>query len=95
MATNIQELCLALIGQAVKAHLEPRCNNLPLWDNGLGRLTEGLVKSAVPNVTGDDVAAGVLAAMGVGQPRIAGGARASRYQPARHTGRIIEAEVVN
>jgi hypothetical protein len=64
--TNLQELCLALIGQAVKQHVEPRCNNLPLWENGIGKLAEGLVQAGVPPVTGDEVAERALRMMGVG-----------------------------
>ena len=64
---NLQELCLILIGQAVKKHVEPRCNNLPLWENGLSRIAEGLVQAGVPPVTGDEVAERALRMMGVGQ----------------------------
>jgi hypothetical protein len=65
MASNLQELCVELLGAAVKTHLEPKCNNLPLWDNGLGRLARGLVEASVPAVTGDMVAEGALQMMGV------------------------------
>lgn len=65
--TNLQELCLALIGHAVKTYAEPRCANLPLWDNGVGKLAEGLVQAGVPPVTGDEVAERALRMMGVGQ----------------------------
>jgi hypothetical protein len=102
MATNLQELCIALLAQAVKTHLEPKCKNLPLWDNGLGRLAEGLVQSAgIPALTGDDLAAGTLRALGMGpNPR-----RGGIYRPIRRAapatieekGRVIDvqAEVVS
>jgi hypothetical protein len=99
MATNLQELCLALIGNVVKTHLEPKCG-LPLWDNGLGRFAEGLVQSAgVPAITGDDLARGTLRALGMGpNPR-----RGGLYRPIRRAGpqrpneRVIDvqAEVVS
>lgn len=65
MATNLQEVCLGLIGAAVRTHLEPRCNKLPLWDNGLGALTSGLVQRFVPDITGDVVAQRALEMMGM------------------------------
>lgn len=65
MATNLQDLCVELLGAAVKTHLEPKCNNLPLWENGLGRLAKGLIEASVPAVTGDMVAEGALQMMNV------------------------------
>jgi hypothetical protein len=100
MAANLQQLCIDLLGVAVKTHLEPRCKNLPLWDNGLGKFAAGLVKSAgVPDVTGDEIAAGALKALGIGEGARPGGL----YRPIRRgtiaaagNGRVIEttAEVV-
>lgn len=63
--TNLQEFCVALIGHAVKTYIEPKCNNVKLWENGAGALAAGVVQQFVPNVTGDEVAARALAMMGV------------------------------
>ncbi len=101
---NLQDLIVGALGHAVKKHVEPRYNNAPLWDNGLGKFAEGLVQASVPNVTGDDIAEGALLMLGVrrpGQPRVIGRGRPSQdrasvdrttQNPA--SGRVIEAEVL-
>jgi hypothetical protein len=95
---DLQQLCIALLGQAVKTHLEPKCNNLPLWDNGLGRLAEGLVQSAgIPALTGDDVAVGTLRALGMGpNPRRGGIYRPIRRAPAEsQNGAVSQSRVID
>ena len=87
MASNLQELCVALIAQAVKEHLEPKCNNLPLWDNGLGTIAQGLVQTKIPALTGDQIAEGMLRMMGVRGPVIAPPKQAPRPV-------VIDAEVI-
>lgn len=91
MAVNLQELCVGLLCQAVKTHLEPRFNNLPLWDNGLGKFTEGLVKSAgIPDITGEEFAAGALRAIGIGKDARPGGLyKAPRRVQIEQHGRTI------
>jgi hypothetical protein len=90
MATNLQQFVTALLGHVVRTHVEPKVG-LPLWDNGLGTFTQGLVASSgIPAVTGDEIAGGVLNVLGMGkQPR-----RGGLYRPIRRVqlenGKVID-----
>lgn len=90
--TNLQDFLHALAGAAFKAHIEPRLNKAPLWDNGVGALAKGVINAAVPPVTGDDVAARVLAMFGIGRNRLASGRRIPLQYDASQPGqgRVID-----
>ena len=71
MALTLHQFVMGLAEAAFKTHVEPKLNKAPLWDNGVGKLTEGIVTAAgVPQYTGDQIAAGILHMMGVGVPRV-------------------------
>lgn len=66
MAVSLQDLCITLAEQWVQNHVQPRCGNFDLLGNGGSVIVRGLVVSAgVPDVTGDEVAAGLLRALGM------------------------------
>ncbi len=76
MPTTLDQMAVGLLGLLYQKHVAPKVpQGFDLWSNGLGRLAQGAVQAAgVPQLTGDEVAAGVLAMLGVGQPRLRVGA---------------------
>ena len=91
MATNLQQFVTSLLGHVVKTHVEPKVG-FPLWENGLGKFTEGLVASSgIPDVTGDEIAVGALRALGMGkQPRRGGFYRPIRQVTIGGDGKVID-----
>lgn len=68
MPVTLDQVLLQLFKQHVyDKHIAPGLgeHGETLWNNGVGRLTHGLIRSAgVQPVTGDEVAAGVLQMIG-------------------------------
>jgi len=88
---TLQQFLHALAEAAFKKHVEPKLNNVPVWDNGIGHLAQGVINATVPPVTGDDVAARVLAMFGIGRNRLAQRRRIpSQYDASSDSGKVID-----
>lgn len=86
---TLDQFALGFVEHVVRTYVEPRFRNLPLWDNGLGTLAGGVVRANIPQLAGDQVAANLLEAIGIRQPRVSGSRRASRNR-AGQPGQVID-----
>lgn len=100
MPVTLDQFVIGALEGYVRTHVQPKVPQFDLLGNGLGVVIRGLVQSAgIPDVTGDEIAAGALKAIGIG----AGARPGALYRPVRRVsidkggpGRVIDvrAEVV-